>query len=65
MVNPGISFLLDVIDPTAARTIDAELGINHSYVFIELHYADVTGFGAKDKLKLSDTTFNCGLAFEF
>ncbi len=65
VVNPGISFLLDVIDPTAARTIDAELGINHSYVFIELHYADVTGFGAKDKLTLSDTTFNCGLAFEF
>ena len=65
VVNPGLSFLLDIIDPSAARTIDAELGINHSYVFVELHYADVSGFGAKDKLTLSDTTFNCGLAFEF
>ena len=24
-----------------ARAMDAELGINHSYLFIELHYADV------------------------
>jgi hypothetical protein len=29
VLNPGGAFLLDVIDPTAARTLDAELGINH------------------------------------
>jgi hypothetical protein len=65
VLNPGLSFLLDVIDPSAARTIDAELGINHTYVFVELHYADVSGFGQPNRLTLSDTTFNTGLAFEF
>jgi hypothetical protein len=65
VANPGLAFMLDVIDPTAARTIDAELGINHSYLFCELHYADITGFGDPSKLWLSDLTLNAGLAFEF
>jgi len=63
--NPGVSFLLDVLEPTAARTLDGELGINHSYLFAELHYADISGFGAQNKLVLSDVSFNTGLAFEF
>ncbi|MDB4966417.1 MAG: hypothetical protein JWN44_2106 [Myxococcales bacterium] len=65
VMNPGGAFLLDVLDPSAARTIDAELGINHSYIFCELHYADITGFGAANKMNLSDVTLNAGLAFEF
>lgn len=65
VLNPGISFLLDAIDPVAARTMDTEIGINHTYLFIELHYADISGFGAANKMVLSDTTFNAGLAFEF
>jgi hypothetical protein len=65
VLNPGISFLLDVIDPSAARTMDAELGINHTYLFFELHYADISGFGASNKMNLSDTTYNTGIAFEF
>lgn len=64
-LNPGGAFLLDVLDPTAARTIDAELGINHTYLFVELHYANINGFGAANKLNLSDTTLNAGIAFEF
>ncbi len=65
VMNPGGAFLLDVLDPTAARVIDAELGINHSYLFCEFHYADITGFGAANKMNLSDTTLNAGIAFEF
>jgi len=65
VMNPGGAFLLDVIDPSAARTIDAELGINHTYLFCEFHYADITGFGANNKMNLSDTTLNAGIAFEF
>jgi hypothetical protein len=65
VLNPGISFLLDVIDPPAAKTMDAEIGINHTYLFIELNYADISGFGAANKMVLSDTTFNAGIAFEF
>ncbi|HXU72490.1 MAG TPA: MXAN_2562 family outer membrane beta-barrel protein [Polyangia bacterium] len=64
-MNPGGAFLLDVLDPSAARTIDAELGINHTYLFCEFNYADITGFGAKNKMDLSDTTLNAGIAFEF
>jgi hypothetical protein len=65
VLNPGLAFQLDVIDSRAARAMDAELGINHSYLFAELHYADVSGFGASDKLVLSDISWNVGLAFEF
>jgi hypothetical protein len=65
VMNPGGAFLLDVLDPSAAKTVDAELGINHTYLFCEFHYADVTGFGGANKMNLSDTTLNAGLAFEF
>jgi hypothetical protein len=65
VLNPGLAFQLDCIDPTTARTMDAELGINHAYIFAELHYANVNGFGASDKMTLSDTTWNVGLSFEF
>jgi len=65
VLNPGIAFMLDVIDPRTARTMDAELGINHTYLFCELHYADVDGFRASDRMNLSDLTLNAGIAFEF
>lgn len=65
VMNPGGAFLLDVLDPAAAKTIDAELGINHTYLFCEFHYADVNGFGLGNKMNLSDTTLNAGIAFEF
>jgi hypothetical protein len=65
VLNPGLAFQLDVIDPAVARTMDAELGINHSYVFAELHWANIDGFGASNKMVLSDLSWNVGLAFEF
>ncbi len=65
VMNPGGAFLLDVLDPTAAKTIDSELGINHTYLFCEFHYADISGFGASGKMNLSDMTLNAGIAFEF
>ena len=65
VMNPGGAFLLDVLDPSAAKIIDSELGINHTYLFCEFHYADISGFGAANKMNLSDTTLNAGLAFEF
>jgi hypothetical protein len=65
VMHPGGSFLLDVIDPAAARAMDAELGINHVSLFCEFSYADITGFGAAGKMNLSDTTLNAGIAFQF
>jgi hypothetical protein len=65
VMNPGGAFLLDVLDPQAAKIIDAELGINHTYLFCEFNYADISGFGAAGKMNLSDTSLNAGIAFEF
>ena len=65
VAHPGVALLLDVLEPGVARTMDVELGINHSYLFFELNYAWVTGFGSKTKMVLSDVTWNAGLAFEF
>jgi hypothetical protein len=65
VAHPGLAVMLDEIDYSAARSIDAELGINHAYVFAELNYGWITGFGSSTKMVLSDTTWNCGLAFEF
>lgn len=65
VAHPGLALMLDLLDPTAARAMDTELGINHSYLFIELHYAWITGFGNSSRMVLSDVDYNIGLAFEF
>jgi hypothetical protein len=65
--SPGIALLLDVLEPDAARLLDTEIGINHSYAFFELLLADVDNFGSQDNptLHLGDRTWTAGLAFEF
>jgi len=65
VLNPGIALQLDFIERGVAHTLDGELGINHTYLFCELNYANVNGFGASNKLNLSDTMLNAGIAFEF
>ena len=65
VLNPGIALQLDFIERAAARTMDRELGINHTYLFVELAYAKINGFGANNKLDLSDTMLNAGIGFEF
>lgn len=71
VAHPGLAFLLDIIDPAASQVIDAELGINHVYLFAELNYAWVNGFGAETprrlagNINLSDLTWNAGISFEF
>jgi len=65
VMHPGLALLLDILDPAAARVMDSEMGINHSYLFVEMHYAWITGFGSSTKMTLSDLTWNAGLAFEF
>jgi hypothetical protein len=65
VAHPGLAFLLDIIDPSVAQVMDAELGINHVYVFAELNYGWINGFNSKEKLVLSHLTWSAGLAFEF
>jgi hypothetical protein len=58
----GVSLLLDVLDPGAARALDGEVGINHTYVFGELAKVQSTGSG---KLHVGGSTWYLGLMFEF
>jgi len=65
--HPGLALLLDIFDRSAATALDSELGINHTYLFFEGNISDISGLNGlfKDKMVLSDTTWNAGLAFEF
>jgi hypothetical protein len=66
VLNPGIAINLSALDPTAARAIDREIGLNRVTAFVELNAAFMEGWGARSvKLNLSDTTFSAGLGFEF
>ncbi|HYO97829.1 MAG TPA: MXAN_2562 family outer membrane beta-barrel protein [Polyangiaceae bacterium] len=60
----GGMLLLDFLEPEQARTTDATLGLNHSYVFGEWYVSRLDGFGADDKLDVGTNTWMLGLAFE-
>ncbi len=61
----GVSLLLDVFDPGAARELDADVGVNHTYLFLEAARFDQSGLGTKNVLKVGDTTWFAGFMFEF
>jgi hypothetical protein len=61
----GGAFRLDILEPSAARTLDVELGINHTYLFFEFSLIRADGFGAEKSLRVGDTTWAAGIAFEF
>ena len=63
--NAGLELQLDFLEPGAAKTLDAEVGINHTYLFFEFAYTGADGFGAAGKLDVGDATWQAGLAFEF
>ena len=61
----GLSLVLDFFEPDTARQFDAEMGVNHSHVFVELGHWDLSGFGRAGQLRVGDTTWVAGLLFEF
>jgi len=63
--NVGAALLLDIFEPAAAKALDNDIGINHTYLIFELLHQPADGFGADDKLTVGDTTWQAGLAFEF
>lgn len=65
VVHPGLAIDLSAIDLQASRVIDAEIGLNRVSLFVELHSAFMSGWAQKNKLDLSDLTFNAGISFEF
>ena len=62
----GIGFNLNVLDEYSARNFDDEAGVNGTYIFGELMRSDLTGLGIqKNPLRVGDSTWVAGLAFEF
>ena len=60
----ALHLLLDFFEPHTAKVFDNDLGVNHSYLFVEYATHWVDDFGSKDSFDLSDDGFVFGLAFE-
>jgi len=63
-VGGGLKLHLDILAPTMAKTFDIEVGVNDSYLFAEVLHLVADDFGSGDSIRLGDTTFLFGLAFE-
>jgi hypothetical protein len=63
--SAGAALLLDVFEPSAAKNLDSDLGINHTYAFFEFVHLQADGLGSSSALNVGDTTWQAGLAFEF
>jgi hypothetical protein len=63
----GVAFLLDFLDPTLAREMDRDVGINGTYLFIEAGKAQVNDFGEKswDLSPDKSVTWSGGILFVF
>ena len=61
----GVSLRADRIDPTAARNLQTEMGVEHAGFFFELSYAEVNGLGQSRRLHVGDATWFAGVNFEF
>lgn len=60
----GVMFLLDVLDKDDAKSADGITGINNSYIFAEWFRPQLDGFGAKDVLDISSSSWVLGIAME-
>jgi hypothetical protein len=61
----GLAFLLNVLDPSASRALDGEVGINNTYVFFEIDHFASSGLGRQNVLNVGDDTWFGGLLVEF
>lgn len=60
----GVMFLLDSLQPQTAKTFRAERGVNHTYLFGEWTVTSFTGLGQSSAMRVGDSTWNLGFAFE-
>lgn len=63
----GLALLLDFIEPGAARTLDRETGVNHTYLYFDVTKSQVDDFGSSSSWDLSDeeVSLSFGLMFVF
>jgi hypothetical protein len=62
----GVGLNLNIFDEYAAKNFDESVGVNNTYLFGELMRSDLSGLGIqKHPLRVGDSTWVLGLAFEF
>lgn len=63
----GVALVLDFFDPTMAREMDLDTGINHTLVYGDVTKSVIDDFGSKKSWNLSgaDLVFSIGLQFVF
>ena len=61
----GLHLLLDWFDESSADGLALDFGVINSYLFAEVQRAEVDDFGDNKSIRLSDTHFSFGLAFEY
>lgn len=63
----GVGLVLDLLDPMLARELDADSGVNHTMLTLDVEKSKVNDFGARNSFDLSDEklTFSVGLLFVF
>jgi hypothetical protein len=61
----GVMFLLDVLAPGMAASMQEEAGVRNSFLFAEYNSSVLDDFGGGRSLDLSDDALSFGLAFEF
>lgn len=64
-INVGLAFLLDVLEPSSAKRLDSEMGVNHTYLFCEFVHSGIDDFGG-DRIRLGmKYSLLAGLTAEF
>jgi hypothetical protein len=61
----GLHLLLDWFDEHSADGLALDFGVINTYLFAEVQRAEVDGFGDDKSIRLSDTHYSFGLAFEY
>ena len=66
-VSGGVGLVLDLLDPTLARELDADAGVNQTLLTFDVEKSRVDDFGATETFDLSDSrlTYSVGLVFVF
>ncbi|MBU0551193.1 hypothetical protein KKF91_21830 [Myxococcota bacterium] len=60
----GLHILLDYFAPQMAADFDRDAGVNHSYLVLEYHHAQIDDFGSAESFRLGDDLYFFGLALD-
>jgi hypothetical protein len=64
-INVGLALELNFLEPSAAKRMDSEIGVNSTYLFCELVHSQVR-WASEDRMRLGmPVTFLAGLSWEF